>query len=126
MGGVAIGRSGLYHMLSNRLYLGQIVHKGERHPGRHAAIVDQPLFDQVQRKLASQAVAKGVEMGRADYVAARRGLEPPTSGLGNRCSILLSYRATRGGLAISGAVEKVFRGEEPFHARRNRRHLAMC
>ena len=69
MGGVAIGRSGLYHMPSNRLYLGQIVHKGERHSGRHAAIVDHPLFDQVQRKLASQAVAKGVEMGRADYVA---------------------------------------------------------
>lgn len=30
------------------------------------------------------------------FLAARRGLEPPTSGLGNHCSILLSYRAAPG------------------------------
>ena len=30
-------------------------------------------------------------------VAAREGLEPPTFALGKRCSILLSYRADRGG-----------------------------
>ena len=29
-------------------------------------------------------------------MAAREGLEPPTLALGKLCSILLSYRATRG------------------------------
>ena len=32
-----------------------------------------------------------------DCLAAREGLEPPTFALGKRCSILLSYRADRGG-----------------------------
>ena len=36
-------------------------------------------------------------------MAARKGLEPPTSGLGNRCSILLSYRAATGALIAEAA-----------------------
>lgn len=36
-----------------------------------------------------------VERNAIDCVAAREGLEPPTFALGKRCSILLSYRATR-------------------------------
>ena len=48
-------RGTLYHLLSNRIYLGMIVHKGEAHPGEHPAIIDLDLWDQVQAKLAANA-----------------------------------------------------------------------
>jgi site-specific DNA recombinase len=46
-GGVfAIGP--LHHLLTNRLYLGDITHKGSVHKGNHPAIIEQPLWDKVQ------------------------------------------------------------------------------
>ena len=38
----------LAHLLNNRIYLGEIGHKGEWFPGEHAPIVDRETFDQVQ------------------------------------------------------------------------------
>jgi hypothetical protein len=35
-------------MLKNRIYRGEITHKGDAYPGEHPAIVDKPLWDQVQ------------------------------------------------------------------------------
>ena len=51
MGGTAFARGALYYLLRNPIYLGLIRHKGECHAGQHAAIVDQALFDKVQRTL---------------------------------------------------------------------------
>lgn len=42
----------LYHMLHNRLYLGEIAHKGKWFPGQHDAIIDQPVWDAAQAILA--------------------------------------------------------------------------
>ncbi|MHB8285778.1 MAG: recombinase family protein, partial [Caulobacteraceae bacterium] len=58
-GGCIIGRGGLYHMLSNRLYLGEITHKSASYPGEHPAIIDAKLFEAVQRKLKVNAVMRG-------------------------------------------------------------------
>jgi site-specific DNA recombinase len=58
MGGAVIGRGALYHLLSNRLYLGEIVHRDQVHPGRHTAIVDLKLFDRVQKRLAAQSTRR--------------------------------------------------------------------
>jgi len=54
-GGILYRRGTLYHLLSNRIYRGMIVHKGTAFPGEHEAIVNEDLFDQVQRKLADNA-----------------------------------------------------------------------
>lgn len=51
-GGTPFRRGALAHLLSNRIYLGLITHKGEAYDGEHEAIVDQELFDRVQAKLA--------------------------------------------------------------------------
>jgi site-specific DNA recombinase len=51
-GGQPIARGALYLMLQNRIYRGEIVHKGKSYPGEHEAIVDQPLWDNVQAILS--------------------------------------------------------------------------
>ena len=38
-------------MLQNRVYLGEITHKGTPYPGQHPAILDQALWDRVQLQL---------------------------------------------------------------------------
>jgi site-specific DNA recombinase len=53
-GGCPFRRGTLYHLLSNRIYRGAIVHKGTAHPGEHEAIVPQRLWEAVQDKLASR------------------------------------------------------------------------
>ncbi len=35
------GRGALAHLLQNRIYIGEIVHKGTSYPGRHEPIVDR-------------------------------------------------------------------------------------
>ena len=40
----------LYHLLQNRIYRGEIVHKDKSYPGKHQAIVDEGLWDDVQRR----------------------------------------------------------------------------
>jgi hypothetical protein len=52
VGDKPFSRGALYLILQNRLYRGEIVHKGLSHPGEHTPIVDQPLWDAVQAQLA--------------------------------------------------------------------------
>ncbi|NQU58461.1 MAG: recombinase family protein [Rhodospirillales bacterium] len=53
VGGKSFSRGALYHMLRNRIYLGEIVHKEESYPGEHDAIVGQELWDEVQKIIAA-------------------------------------------------------------------------
>ncbi len=52
VGGVPFGRGALFHLLGNRIYLGEITHKGASHAGEHPAIVTPDLWDQVQATIA--------------------------------------------------------------------------
>jgi site-specific DNA recombinase len=53
LGGVAFARGALYHLLRNRLYLGEIRHRDQWYPGEHKAIVARSLWDGVQAQLNS-------------------------------------------------------------------------
>ncbi len=55
-GGHKLSRGALYLMLQNRIYRGEITHKGNAYPGEHKAIVDQALWDRVQAVLAENRV----------------------------------------------------------------------
>ena len=68
-GGVHFKRGNLYHLLSNRIYRGMTVHKGEAFQGEHEAIVAEELWDQVQVKLANQG-----QGGSSRKVSARTGV----------------------------------------------------
>jgi DNA invertase Pin-like site-specific DNA recombinase len=57
-GGQPLGRGGLYAMLANRLYRGEIVHKGVSHPGQHDPIIDEVLFNDVQQILAANRASR--------------------------------------------------------------------
>jgi hypothetical protein len=51
-GGGTFERGALYHLLGNRIYRGEVVHKGTAYPGEHTAIVDEELWTAVQARLA--------------------------------------------------------------------------
>jgi len=50
-------RGHLYLILNNRLYLGEIVHKEVSYTGEHEAIIEQDLWESVQKQLADNRVA---------------------------------------------------------------------
>ena len=52
-------------MLQNRVYRGEIVHKGAAYPGEHPAIVDEELWRQVQEKLEANGVERTGARDRA-------------------------------------------------------------
>ena len=45
--GSVIHKGVLYRLMSNRVYIGEAVHKGTAYPGEHAAIIDRALWDKV-------------------------------------------------------------------------------
>jgi site-specific DNA recombinase len=55
-GGQKLSRGALYLMLQNRIYRGEITHKGNAYPGEHPAIVEKALWDEVQAVLAVNRV----------------------------------------------------------------------
>jgi DNA invertase Pin-like site-specific DNA recombinase len=57
-GGKPLARGALYLLLQNRIYRGEIVHKDQNYPGQHAAIIHQDLWDETQKKLASNRVER--------------------------------------------------------------------
>jgi site-specific DNA recombinase len=55
-GGQKLSRGALYLTLQNRIYRGEITHKGNAYPGEHPAIIDKALWEEVQAILAKNRV----------------------------------------------------------------------
>ena len=54
-GGCRFSRRALYELLANPIYIGEIRHKQERHPGQHEAILSKELWERVQQRLNENA-----------------------------------------------------------------------
>ena len=65
-GGGPYGRGALYALLANRLYRGETHHKGEYFKGEHPAIVDEVLWDAVQKELAVNRVERRIRVNARD------------------------------------------------------------
>ena len=58
IGGVPFSRGGLFHLLSNCVYVGEVRHKGATYDGQQDAIVERELWERVQAALADKAPAR--------------------------------------------------------------------
>lgn len=56
-----MGRGALFHLLRNRVYVGDITHRGRAYPGRHQAIISDELFTSVQTALDDAAATNGAK-----------------------------------------------------------------
>lgn len=54
IGGKPFRHGHLYKILSNPVYIGEVIHKGKTHPGQHRPIIDKSLWGRVQKQLAEQ------------------------------------------------------------------------
>jgi site-specific DNA recombinase len=72
IGGIRFGVGPLAHLLKNRIYIGEILYKGELHRGEHEPILDRDLFEAVQTKIAANAVNRQVRLrGTAALLSGR-------------------------------------------------------
>jgi len=69
MGASVFSRGALFHLLRNRLYIGEIVHKDRAHAGQHPAIVDAATFDAVQAHLKANCEDFGARPVKAASAA---------------------------------------------------------
>src|ERR1700676_3113806 len=53
VGGLSFARGHIYKILSNPLYIGEIVHRSVRYPGQHPPLIDAATWDAVQAQLAA-------------------------------------------------------------------------
>ncbi|MFM8377670.1 MAG: recombinase family protein, partial [Phenylobacterium sp.] len=115
-GGQPFGRGGLFHLLRNRIYLGEIPHAGRTFPGAHPALIDPDTFEAVQRQLDAHVRRSGAG-GRTQAMALTGRLfnaagEPlsPTSTRGSRGQVYRYYVAAslqRGDKRSRGGARRV-------------------
>jgi DNA invertase Pin-like site-specific DNA recombinase len=69
-------KQGLHKLLTNRIYLGELRHKGEYFPGQHQAIIDHKHWEQAQAVMAvnSRQRASDVWAKRAKHEYLLRGM----------------------------------------------------
>lgn len=71
--GKRITKGFLYRVLNNRIYIGDVVHKGTRYPGEHEAIIGTELWDAVHSILKESPRVRGGRT-RANTPAMLKGL----------------------------------------------------
>lgn len=63
----------VYKILNNVIYLGLTKHKDKAYPGEHEAIIEQSLFDEVQKLLSENTVNRG-NVARSKTASMLRGV----------------------------------------------------
>jgi site-specific DNA recombinase len=95
-GGSPFRKSTLAHLLGNITYTGRIRYRDAIYAAEHPAIVDLPVFDEVQRQLASQSRSGGAE-ARTKHTVLLRGLLMCAP-----CGCKMTYCYSRRGTKVYG------------------------
>jgi DNA invertase Pin-like site-specific DNA recombinase len=114
-GGISFGVGALAHLLRNRFYVGEIDYRGEVHAGEHEAILDRPLFDEVQAKLKKNAVDRAMRlkgsaallMGRIFDDVGNRMTPSHSNKRGVRYRYYVSHALIQGCRRRAGTVRRV-------------------
>lgn len=88
-GGGPFSRGALFHLLRNRIYIGDIVHKQRSYAGAHDPIVEANVFEEVQRQLTSGAVQRSTNRSQSAPLRGR-----VFDSLGNRMTPCHAYGKT--------------------------------
>jgi site-specific DNA recombinase len=105
-GGNPYSRGALYSILGNPLYIGEIHHRGQSHPGQHEAIIPRELWEKVQtqlrtnndaRRLGLKADCPSLLAGNLFDVEGTRYTPVHTSKKGRRYRYYASQAIIRGG-----------------------------
>ena len=72
IGNVPLTNGPLSYLLKNRLYLGEINHKGQSYPSDHQAIISAAQFDAVQAKLAQNLNRSDLRKGKTEALLTGR------------------------------------------------------
>ena len=132
-GGICFGVGSLAHLLNNRFYIGEITYRGEVHRGEHEPILTRDLFEAVQAKRVSNAVARHVGLrGSAALLAGclfddRGNRMSPTHAnkRGVRYRYYVSHAILQNRKAEAGSIARVPAPEiETLVCDSVRRHLA--
>jgi DNA invertase Pin-like site-specific DNA recombinase len=116
VGGQVFSRGHLHRILTNRIYIGEVVHRDASYPGEHSPIVDLELWDRVQALLAenrtafddgkrtpSTSLLKGLIFDDAE----NRMTPSHTSGEGRRYGYYVSQAVVRNEPEAEGSVRRL-------------------
>ena len=112
--GKAFDKGLLYKLLSNRVYIGEAVHKGQSYPGEHQAIIDHELWENV-RSIIAVSPSKRAGHCRRQTPALLRGLVFAPNG----CAMTPAHTRKKGRLYryyVTTSVQKL--GPETCPVRR--------
>lgn len=74
MGNKVFSRGALYHLLRNRVYIGEATHKGKNYPGLHDPIVDDKTWTTVQDLLTANTGNHWATIKRSNSESPLKGL----------------------------------------------------
>lgn len=115
IGGTPFTNGPLSHLLRNRVYLGEINHKGSANPGEHQPIISCELFAAVQEKLAANQRGRRGPCNRSEALLLRKLFDDRgnrmTPVVGRKGPVRYRYYAshatTQGRYADAGSVPRV-------------------
>jgi site-specific DNA recombinase len=113
VGGVLFTKGPLGWLLANRVYVGQVGHKGQIYPGEHTAIIDRTLWDAVQATLAGNRVARRLGQGKAPCLLTGLMVDRNARPMSPTCAVRESrryrYYATRLPAGMASAKAEIIR-----------------